>query len=36
MQHKHLNTGKDPLNTLNIYVPPGYTDDGDELPAGKA
>ena len=30
------NTGDGPLKTLNVYVPPAYTEDGDELPAGKA
>jgi mannose-6-phosphate isomerase-like protein (cupin superfamily) len=33
--HEIRNTGKTPLKTLNIYVPPAYTDEGDELPAGK-
>ena len=27
--------GERPLKTLNFYVPPAYTADGDELPAGK-
>ena len=35
-RHEIRNTGKDPLRTLNVYVPPGYTREGDELPAGKA
>lgn len=35
-QHEIRNTGKDLLKTLNFYSPPGYTKDGDELPAGKA
>ena len=34
--HEIRNTGDAPLKTLNIYVPPAYTDEGDELPAGKA
>jgi mannose-6-phosphate isomerase-like protein (cupin superfamily) len=34
--HEIRNTGEEPLRTLNFYVPPGYTEDGDELPAGKA
>jgi mannose-6-phosphate isomerase-like protein (cupin superfamily) len=34
--HEIRNTGQEPLQTLNLYVPPGYTAEGDELPAGKA
>jgi mannose-6-phosphate isomerase-like protein (cupin superfamily) len=34
-RHEIRNTGEVPLKTLNVYVPPAYTDDGDELPAGK-
>jgi mannose-6-phosphate isomerase-like protein (cupin superfamily) len=34
--HEVRNTGKEPLRTLNVYVPPAYTDEGDELPAGRA
>ena len=34
--HEIRNTGKDSLKTLNFYVPPGYTFEGDELPAGMA
>ena len=34
-RHEIKNTGKVPLCTLNIYVPPAYTENGDELPAGK-
>jgi mannose-6-phosphate isomerase-like protein (cupin superfamily) len=34
--HEIRNTGDEPLKTLNVYVPPAYTDDGDELPAGRA
>ena len=34
-RHEIRNTGDTPLKTLNVYVPPAYTDDGDELPAGK-
>lgn len=34
-QHEIRNTGKGLLKTLNLYSPPGYTKDGDELPAGK-
>jgi mannose-6-phosphate isomerase-like protein (cupin superfamily) len=33
--HEIRNTGKDPLRTLNFYVPRAYDDDGDELPAGR-
>jgi mannose-6-phosphate isomerase-like protein (cupin superfamily) len=33
-RHMIKNTGDAPLKTLNLYVPPAYTDDGDELPAG--
>jgi mannose-6-phosphate isomerase-like protein (cupin superfamily) len=35
-RHEIRNTGKTPLKTLNVYVPPAYTADGDELPAGKS
>jgi mannose-6-phosphate isomerase-like protein (cupin superfamily) len=34
--HEIRNTGKGALRTVNIYVPPAYTEDGEELPAGKA
>jgi len=34
--HEIRNTGDEPLQTLNIYVPPAYNADGDELPAGKS
>jgi mannose-6-phosphate isomerase-like protein (cupin superfamily) len=33
--HEIRNTGTKPLKTLNIYVPPAYSLDGDELPAGR-
>ena len=33
--HEIRNTGRLPLRTLNIYVPPGYTAGGNELPAAK-
>ena len=33
--HEVRNTGRGPLRTLNVYVPPAYTADGDELPAGR-
>lgn len=35
-RHEIRNTGETPLKTLNVYVPPAYTDEGEELPAGKA
>ena len=35
-RHEIRNTGRTPLRTLNIYVPPAYTKDGDELSRGKA
>jgi len=34
-KHEIKNTGRQKLVTLNFYVPPAYTDDGEELPAGK-
>jgi mannose-6-phosphate isomerase-like protein (cupin superfamily) len=34
--HEIRNTGRTDLKTLNIYVPPAYTADGEELPRGKA
>ena len=34
-EHEIRNTGRTPLRTLNVYVPPAYTKGGDELPAGK-
>jgi mannose-6-phosphate isomerase-like protein (cupin superfamily) len=34
--HEIRNTGKSDLRTLNIYVPPAYTSDGDELPRGRS
>ena len=33
--HKIRNTGRGPLRTLNFYVPPAYTKDGEELPHGR-
>jgi mannose-6-phosphate isomerase-like protein (cupin superfamily) len=35
-RHEIRNTGTTPLKTLSVYVPPAYTQAGDELPAGKA
>jgi mannose-6-phosphate isomerase-like protein (cupin superfamily) len=34
-EHEIRNTGRAPLKTLNLYVPPAYTSDGDLLPPGK-
>ena len=34
-QHEVRNTGGELLKTLNIYSPPAYTKQGDELPAAK-
>ena len=33
--HEIRKTGDGPLRTLNIYVPPAYTEDGEELPRGR-
>lgn len=33
--HEIKNTGRTPLRTLNIYVPPAYTEAGEELPPGR-
>jgi len=33
--HEIRNTGRTPLRTLNIYVPPAYTKGGDELARGR-
>jgi mannose-6-phosphate isomerase-like protein (cupin superfamily) len=33
--HQILNTGRTPLRTLNLYVPPAYTKSGDPLPRGR-
>ncbi|SFN32865.1 Mannose-6-phosphate isomerase, cupin superfamily [Nitrosospira briensis] len=35
-QHEIRNTGDCPLRTLNFYVPPAYTGDGEELPPGRS
>ena len=35
-EHEIRNTGDDPLRTLNFYVPPAYTEDGEELPRGRS
>ena len=34
-RHEIRNTGRTPLKTLNVYVPPAYTKDGEELPRGR-
>jgi mannose-6-phosphate isomerase-like protein (cupin superfamily) len=34
--HEIRNTGDEPLKTLNVYVPPAYNPDGEELPRGQA
>ena len=33
--HEIRNTGKDALKTLNFYLPPAYSGDGEELPPGQ-
>jgi mannose-6-phosphate isomerase-like protein (cupin superfamily) len=35
-RHEIRNTGREPLQTFNIYVPPAYDSDGDERRAGKS
>lgn len=34
-RHEIRNTGRTPLRTLNLYVPPAYTSAGDTLPRGR-
>jgi mannose-6-phosphate isomerase-like protein (cupin superfamily) len=34
-RHEITNTGRTPLRTLNVYVPPAYSKSGDELPRGS-
>jgi mannose-6-phosphate isomerase-like protein (cupin superfamily) len=34
--HEIRNTGRAPLATVNIYVPPAYRSDGEELPRGRS
>ena len=34
-EHEIRNTGRGMLRTLNVYVPPAYDAEGDELPAGR-
>jgi mannose-6-phosphate isomerase-like protein (cupin superfamily) len=33
--HEIRNSGRAPLRTLNIYVPPAYTSEGGVLPRGR-
>jgi mannose-6-phosphate isomerase-like protein (cupin superfamily) len=33
--HEIRNTGDGPLKTVNFYLPPAYSDDGDALPSGR-
>ena len=33
--HEIRNTGRTPLRTLNLYVPPAYKASGDPLPRGR-
>jgi mannose-6-phosphate isomerase-like protein (cupin superfamily) len=35
-RHEIRNTGRAPLKTLNVYVPPAYTGEGEELSPGRA
>ena len=35
-EHEIRNTGGTPLRTLSVYVPPAYSPDGKELPAGRS
>lgn len=34
-RHEVKNTGRVPLRTLNVYVPPAYTKAGNPLPRGR-
>jgi mannose-6-phosphate isomerase-like protein (cupin superfamily) len=34
--HEIRNTGRTLLKTLNVYVPPAYRGDGEELPRGRS
>jgi mannose-6-phosphate isomerase-like protein (cupin superfamily) len=34
-RHEVRNTGRGVLKTLNLYVPPAYRKDGEELPRGR-
>jgi mannose-6-phosphate isomerase-like protein (cupin superfamily) len=33
--HEIRNTGRTPLKTVSVYVPPAYTKAGNELPRGR-
>lgn len=33
--HEIRNTGRNMLKTMNIYLPPAYDGEGEELPAGR-
>ena len=33
--HEIRNTGRTMLKTVNVYVPPAYRSDGEELPRGR-
>jgi mannose-6-phosphate isomerase-like protein (cupin superfamily) len=33
--HEIRSTGRTPLKTLNLYIPPAYTSKGDPLPRGR-
>ena len=35
-KHEIRNAGRGPLRTVNVYVPPAYTQGGEELPRGRA
>jgi mannose-6-phosphate isomerase-like protein (cupin superfamily) len=34
-RHEIRNTGRAPLRTLNVYVPPAYSRSGEPLPRGR-
>ncbi len=34
--HEIRNTGRTPLKTFNVYAPPAYRADGEELPRGRS
>ncbi len=34
-RHEIRNTGRVPLRTLNVYVPPAYSKSGEPLPRGR-
>jgi mannose-6-phosphate isomerase-like protein (cupin superfamily) len=35
-RHEIRNTGRTPLRTLSVYVPPAFRADGNELPRGRS